>query len=166
MVFPRNQYNSDNIKILKDIGINSFRGNENAWFYKPEEGKKENLIKRAFRFLDAYINLSGHNCYSLNDINSSKPFNIPSSRFLRPFSKKLAFLDELKLQRILKSMTYAAKNNQIFHLWWHPHNFGINIEENFKFLQKILNHYSFLNNKFDFKSSNMKDISNILEYDK
>ena len=42
-------------------------------------------------------------------------------------------------------MTYAARNNLTYHLWWHPHNFGVHQNENFSFLEEILSHYDKLN---------------------
>ena len=56
-------------------------------------------------------------------------------------------------------MKYAAKNNEVFHLWWHPHNFGSNMEENFYNLEEILKEYTKLNNKYDFKSSTMTGLT-------
>jgi hypothetical protein len=56
-------------------------------------------------------------------------------------------------------MTYAAKNNLIYHLWWHPHNFGAYQGENFAGLVKILNHYKRLNEKFGFASLSMGELS-------
>jgi hypothetical protein len=56
-------------------------------------------------------------------------------------------------------MTYAAKNNLTYHLWWHPHNFGINIRENLTFLNEILIHFTELNLKYNFKSNCMSEIS-------
>lgn len=55
-------------------------------------------------------------------------------------------------------MLYAAKNNENFHLWWHPHNFGINIEENMKNLEDLLKYYTYLNKKYKMKSKNMKEL--------
>jgi hypothetical protein len=60
-------------------------------------------------------------------------------------------------------MTYAAKNGLTFHLWWHPHNFGINFFENFSLLEKILIHYQQLKEKYDFESLNMRDLANKLK---
>ena len=109
--------------------------------------------------MDSYINISGHNCYSDDYIKKETPVNIPSSRFLRPFSPKLSFLESLRLKRIKASMTFAAKNNLTYHLWWHPHNFGANMEENFKFLEKILQHYKLLNEKYNFQSYTMSSLA-------
>jgi phenylacetate-coenzyme A ligase PaaK-like adenylate-forming protein len=87
------------------------------------------------------------------------PIDIPSSRFLRPFSKKLKILDSLRLNRIKSGMTYAAKNKLTYHLWWHPHNFGVNQIENFEFLDKVLTHYKTLNTKFNFQSYTMTNLA-------
>jgi len=162
LVFPRNQFNDDYLKICLELGIFCYRGNEQSWLYKAKNGENENYFRRAFRLLDAYINLSGHNCYSDQYLKSKMPIDIPSSRFLRPFSNKTKNLDRLRLFRIKSGMTYAAKNDLTFHLWWHPHNFGINQDENFNFLEKILVHYQFLNTKYNFQSYNMSTLANII----
>ena len=159
LVFPRNQFNSEYSEIIKSLGISSYRGNEKVWFYNASNGEEEKLTKRAFRLLDAYINISGHNCYNIKEIANKKPFDIPSSRFLRPYSPKLKNFEGFRLKRILKSMTNAAKNKEIYHIWWHPHNFGVNQDENFIFLNKILDHYTFLNSQYGFESLTMNDLS-------
>lgn len=161
-VFPRNQYNSSYLDVCKEMGFISFRGNERSWLFSSKTQGRGTSFRRPFRLLDAYVNLSGNNCYSINEMKKSNPLNIPSSRFLRPYTKKLKGLENLRLKRITNSMTYAAKNNLVYHLWWHPHNFGINITENFDFLEKILIHYQKLNKKYNFESVNMQQLSNDL----
>ena len=56
-------------------------------------------------------------------------------------------------------MNFAAKKGLVYHLWWHPHNFGINQSENFAFLEKLLRHYKKLNNEIDFESKNMQQLA-------
>jgi peptidoglycan/xylan/chitin deacetylase (PgdA/CDA1 family) len=164
IVFPRNQYNKSYLDIVKQLGISSYRGNENGWIYKAADEKdKKTIIKRVLRIIDSYINISGHHTYKLSDLNKGQPFNITASRFLRPYIKELSFFDKLKLQRIKRSMTYAAKNGELFHLWWHPHNFGKDTEKNITFLTKILDHYLILKHKYNFQSLNMNEISNLLK---
>lgn len=160
LVFPRNQYNEEYLEVCKDFGIICYRGNEHSWLYEAKSGDKESSFRRALRLIDAYINISGHNCYSTDLLKSKFPINIPSSRFLRPYSKTLKLFDQIRLHRILSGMTYAAKNNQIYHLWWHPHNFGVNQNENFIFLEKILNHYKILEIKYKFQSITMSNLAN------
>jgi len=60
-------------------------------------------------------------------------------------------------------MTYAAKNGLMYHLWWHPHNFGNNIEENFNTLKSILEHFRFLNEKYNFESKTMAETGDIMK---
>jgi len=157
--FPRNQFNPAYVAICKEMGVTSYRGNEPSWIYQARSGEKESLFRRAFRLADAYINLSGHHCYSLEKIKLEKPFNIPSSRFLRPYIDRLKFAEAWRLQRILSSLTYAAKKGLVYHLWWHPHNFGINLEENVSFLTKILDHYIKLQKLYGMESLSMREIS-------
>lgn len=161
IIFPRNQFNDQYLEVLKELGITSYRGNERIWFHSPE-GEGESIFKRGFRLIDTYLNISGNNSYSIDDIAKTTPYDIPSSRFLRPFSPKLKSLESLRLRRILKSMTYAAKNKKVYHLWWHPHNFGIHQDENLAFLNKILSHYNFLNSKYGFESLTMNELSDSL----
>ena len=164
IVFPRNQFNNNYLQVCKEAGIITYRNNEDSWLYNARSGEKESLLRRAFRLLDAYINLTGHHCYTEEYMSATFPVNIPSSRFLRPHVARLQFLDWLRLQRIKKSMTYAAKNNLMYHLWWHPHNFGINQLENFAFLEEILVHYRYLKEKYSFSSYTMTELANELIY--
>lgn len=161
-VFPRNQYNKNYLSVCRDLGFTSFRGNEESWLFSSKTQGRDTFFRRPFRLLDSYINLSGHNCYSDEQMLKDILINIPSSRFLRPFNKKLKSFEKLRLKRITDSMTYAAKNKLVYHLWWHPHNFGINLTENFSFLEQILNHFGELNKEYNFESLSMQQLSDDL----
>ncbi len=163
IVFPRNQYNNEYIDICKKNGIISYRGNEFHFIYKSGSGDKQTPLRRMLRLIDAYINISGYHCYKYSFIKKEFPYNIPSSRFLRSYNKKLSYLESFKLKRIKSAMTHAAKNNLVYHLWWHPHNFGRNTQENIKMLDSILKHYSFLNEKYGFESITMQGLSEKLK---
>jgi peptidoglycan/xylan/chitin deacetylase (PgdA/CDA1 family) len=162
LVFPRNQFNNEYLAACKELGIICYRGNERSWLYKAKPSKKQHLFQRLIRLADAYINISGQNCYPDEYMKGGDPVNIPASRFLRPYSKKLKFFDAMKLRRIRSGMTYAAKNNLTYHLWWHPHNFGINQDKNFSLLEKILDHYQELRNKYNFENYTMSGLANKL----
>jgi peptidoglycan/xylan/chitin deacetylase (PgdA/CDA1 family) len=162
LVFPVNQFNSEYVSVCREMGITAYRGNESSWIYSARNTEDESLLRRGFRLLDAYVNISGHNSYSLESITKEFPFNIPSSRFLRPYSKKLTILEPLRLRRILSDLTYAARNGHVYHLWWHPHNFGVYLEENITFLRKILEHYSKLKGSYGMRSLNMGQLSEML----
>ncbi|OON65914.1 polysaccharide deacetylase family protein [Hymenobacter sp. CRA2] len=159
LVFPRNQYNPAYAGICEELGITSYRGNEHSWIYKERNEEQQTLYKRGARLLDAYVNLSGHNCHSLADIARSFPYNIPASRFLRPWSGRFAALERLRLRRILSGMTHAAQHGLVFHLWWHPHNFGVNVEQNIAVLRRIAEHYRHLQATYGMESQSMGDIA-------
>lgn len=157
IVFPRNQINKNYLPILKKHNYFVYRGNEKHWAYNAKEFKKYfQLSKRCFRFADAYFNLSGHHTF-YPEINDGL-INIPSSRFFQPYRRMLGFMEKLKINRIKKSMLHAARNNEIFHLWWHPHNFGLHISENLKALEDILKYYKELNHRYNMQSRNMSEI--------
>lgn len=160
IIFPRNQCNEEYLKICKDLGFTSYRGNEDNWLhqYVPDEKKLLLAVQRGLRLVDTFFNISGHQTYKLIHSSEELPLNIPASRFLRPYSKTLSFLNKFQLRRIINSMTYAAKHDEFYHLWWHPHNFGINVEENFRMLNKIFAHYKDLKDKYGFTSKTFSEI--------
>ena len=154
IVFPRNQYSESLINECKKTTISSYRGMPEKYMYKTS--LNQNIFKRTLRLVDCYLNLSGDNSFIVK--KSRRFIDIPASRFLRSYSKKLFLFERLRLRRIKNEMTNAAKNNRNYHLWWHPHNFGKNTKENFIFLEEILNHFNFLHLKYGFKSTNMNNI--------
>ncbi len=168
IVFPRNQVNETYLESCRDHGITSYRGTETSFPYTACNSKGgliqklEIICKRALRLLDSYANICGSSTYNvnlINEVNSNSCINLPSSRFLRPYNEKLSFLESLKIKRIKKAMTYAAKNNELYHLWWHPHNFGKNMAQNLKNLELIYDHYSILQKKYGFKSETMNSLT-------
>lgn len=159
LVFPRNQYNTQYLVSCANHGILTYRGNETVWFQSPESKEATSLFKKVARTSDCYLNLSGDHIYDLHQLKQGgKPYNIPSSRFLRPYQPKGgAWLEKLKLRRIKRSMTRAAKQGKLYHLWWHPHNFGAYTKVNMATLKAILGHYRELNRKYGFESLTMEE---------
>ena len=164
IVFPRNQINNKYLAELAEFNIISYRGDQNLKLYHSSTDNV--FLAKLIRFLDSYINLSGHKTYSWSNINDTSPYNIKASSFLRPFNFKLKFMEFLKLRRIKKAMTYAAQNNEIFHLWWHPHNFGINLTENIANLEDIAQHFVKLRRQYGMSSLNMSEVANLKNKDK
>ncbi|RTQ50607.1 polysaccharide deacetylase [Hymenobacter gummosus] len=164
LVFPRNQYNAAYLDICRELGITSYRGNEQSWIYEARNEEEQTLYKRGARLLDAYLNLSGHHCHSLQDIaRSGQPYNIPASRFLRPWSGRLQPLEGLRVRRMLAAMEHAAKHGLIYHLWWHPHNFGANLEQNMAVLRRLAEHFQHLQQRYGMESVSMRDIADRLQ---
>ncbi len=163
IVFPRNQASDEALRICVARGIRAYRGNESSILYKSRKDAEQSLFIRGLRLLDNYINISGHHTYPLPTAMAGMPLNIPASRFLRPWSPLLRFLEPLRIGRIKRAMTHAAKHGEVFHLWWHPHNFGIHQEQNFKNLQNILDHYKKLNMEYGMESASMSDITKYVD---
>jgi len=162
IVFPRNQVRSQYLTACADFGIEAYRGTERHWMYLPRKSQAESLMHRSVRYLDSYINLSGNHCYSIQDVAGSIPVNLPSSRFLRPYSGKLSFLEPLKLRRVLRAMEHAARNGLIYHIWWHPHNFGLHPHRGLAVLNTIVQHYVKLRDDFGLASLNMRDLASVV----
>ena len=166
IIFPRNERNARYDDVLEQEGIKNYRGNEKHWIYSPGSRKEMNApLKRLFRLLDAYVNLAGFHCYSLDEINEhcGKLRNIRSSRFLRPYVPGLKLLEPLRIRRVKGQMKYAATHGKVFHLWWHPHNFGVNQKQNFQNLDSILRYYQKLNREYGFLSVNMGEMGELCQ---
>lgn len=156
IVFPRNQYSDEHIKACLQEGIKIYRGNELSGAYKPISRENEHIARKGIRFADAYINITGNHCHPVpapGDI-----INIPASRFLRPYKPKLKMFDNLKLSRIKQGIKFAADRGLIYQLWWHPHNFGKYMDENFSFLEKVLKVYQQLYLDGKIESLNLMEI--------
>ena len=163
LVFPRNQFNKDYLSVLQENNVLCFRGNVKGWLYKAASTESGSYVRRIIRFIDSYVNLSDQNCYKLDDLSALQPFNIPASRFLRPVIPRLRVLEGVKMRRIKKSLLYAAKNKLLFHLWWHPHNFAANTDENIAHLEQILKYYTKLRDAYGMQSLNMEEVSDLLK---
>lgn len=72
----------------------------------------------------------------------------------------MRFLETFKLRRVKGQMRKAAKKGRIFHLWWHPHNIGINTDRNLQNIENLLKYYDFLRKKYGMESKNMLELSN------
>lgn len=158
LVFPRNQWNAEYLTVLKELGIRAYRGNEDHWIYKAGPKNKQGRLRRGVRLADAYFNLTGHHTHPLPDKDDSEPYCLPASRFLRPYSRKLRRLDGLRMSRIKRAMSAACQRNHVFHLWWHPHNFGKDTAENIAFLKGVIEHYKKLRDQHGMASLNMTEL--------
>lgn len=163
LVFPRNQVNPHYLHVCKERGVKAYRGNEKNWMYKAHKSEQNSWLKRFCRLVDAYVNISGNHTYCLKNIETDPIVNIPASRFLRPYNRSLSILEQLRLRRIKKGLTKAAKKNELYHLWWHPHNFGRDTKENLQFLEEILKHVDYLKKKYNFQSLHMREVTEVLK---
>lgn len=164
LVFPRNEFNTDYLNICEELGINVVRSNPRQWMWKDGGQMGHWLprqIRRACRLLDHYV--GPYNYFSPQDLLASPVVQLPVSRFLRPVSRFGKFLEPLRLRHIKNEMAYAAKNNLGYQLWWHPHNMGVDMDENLAFLEKVLSHFQRLREEYNFQSVTMNYFKTFVE---
>lgn len=155
IVFPRNQVRRDCVRIARERGLIAFRGNPRVWFQRGCPGGEQNASKRALRLADTFVPVGGPQVGRPEAIEGM--IDVPASRFLRPV--RGAWYERFQFDRIAGQMTAAAKTNTLFHLWWHPHNFGADPEANLLFLRRILDRYASLRDRFGMRSLNMAEVA-------
>lgn len=163
IVFPKNQVDDKYLEVCASYGISSYRGVA-ANFFSSSNNIVKSQIQRIIRLLDSYINISGFSTIDYTTIPiCTNIINVPATRFLRPINRKFGLVDRMRLNRIKKEMTYAAKMGHLYHLWWHPHNFGANVKENLAFLREILEHYIMCKNQYEMQSYTIEQFAEMLK---
>ena len=162
IVFPRNQYDRGHLEVCKQEGLTAFRGNQESWPYRPRATAQETWLRRAARLLDSYWGTSSQHSYSLSDVEREPLLNLPASRFLRPCVPYVPALQRLQEKRILAELTYAAERGYVYHLWWHPHNFGAHLQQNMGLLRKIFDYFRTMRERYGMQSMNMAELASEL----
>lgn len=161
LVFPRNQFNDGYLKACFQEGFICVRSNPGDWFWKIESTQDEGRWKRLTRGMDAYFPIGNKKTYPISslEVRPGFPLCLPASRLLRPYRPEELFLNEMKIKRVLTELKYAARKKEIYHLWWHPHNFGNYPEESLNGLKRILAGYDFCRREFCMTSMTMGELA-------
>lgn len=163
IVFPRNEVDEERLKVCSNHGITVYRGNAKK-FFEYRTGKLSNMVQRICRLLNAYIKIGEHSIAKYSEIETkSDCINVPATRMIRPYSVKMKFLEKQRLRHVKAELEYAAKTNSLCHLWWHPHNFGSNVNENFAFLEEVLKHFTYCRDKYGMQSYTMAEMAEYLK---
>jgi peptidoglycan/xylan/chitin deacetylase (PgdA/CDA1 family) len=162
IVFPKNQVERDSLLVCRDLEIMAYRGTPTSWLYTPRSDEHELTIRRGLRLLDSYIPISGTNAYDLTKQVGALPCNVPASRFLRARLPAQRGFEPLRLRRITNDLTVAAEEKRLYHLWWHPHDFGARPKENLAFLSRILERFATLRQQHDMQSVTMLEAAALL----
>jgi len=164
LVFPRNQFNDQYLRVCFEEGITSVRSNPRDWFWDIQSTQSESLWKRLNRGADAYLPVGKNNVFPLDALRPQPglPLCIPASRLLRPYRPQELFLNTMKIARVKNELARAAKQRYVYHLWWHPHNFGAYPQESLAALREILEHYSQCRKKHGITSMSMGEIADLI----
>lgn len=159
LVFPRNQILEQYLPAVRDAGITSYRGNPpGAMYHLPHSMWKRNLV-RVVRLADSFVNITGQHTVPWSYIASGELADVRASHFLRPYSRKLQWLEPLRRWRVKAGLRAAARRGEVYHLWWHPHNFGANLEDNLAALKSILKEFHRLRDMYGMQSLTMAEVT-------
>jgi hypothetical protein len=163
LVFPRNQVNPEYLALCRRNRITAYRGTERSVIYASRRQSRDTRLFRALRLVDAYLPVAGSTSFHPARPNPGMPLNVPSSRFLRPYDPRLRHLDSARLKRIVADMSRAAREGAVYHMWWHPHNFGRHTDENLAFLTRILDHFAQLRASDGMQSMSIRELTQAIE---
>lgn len=155
IVFPRNQMTADHVAACGRHGIRAFRGNPRNFMYHARPQEDNNPLVRGLRLLDA--------CFPVADkLSYKQPFpeagclDVRASRFFRPYSARMGFLNDLHVRRIVTEMESAAEHGETYHLWCHPHNFGRHTDAQLSRLEVLLKAFQRLRDTHGMQSQTMQ----------
>ncbi|MEP0711394.1 polysaccharide deacetylase family protein [Algoriphagus sp.] len=162
LVFPRNHINELYLSICLEEGYTQVRSNPRNWYW--QETQHEDLSKKWFRSADCFFKVGQRTSYPAGELQvlPEEPLLIPASRILRPISKNNKLFNAVRLNRVKNEMTSAARGKEIYHLWWHPHNFATDPIQSMQELEDILSHFRFLQAEFGMQSRNMGGIRELV----
>jgi peptidoglycan/xylan/chitin deacetylase (PgdA/CDA1 family) len=155
LVFPRNQITAAALSLLPSLGFKVYRGGEQGWMYDVRPASRHQLHRRVGRFVDQYCAAPTRLVDWKDVVESAELSNVRGSLFLRPSLRSHPRLNAFRLLRIAHCMQHAAVNGQILHLWWHPHNFGVDTELNLSALRHLLMVFAECRDRFGFRSLSM-----------
>lgn len=162
LVFPRNQLRADYLPLLARNGLTAFRGNEANFLNRARPGVSGSPLVRGLRAADIFVSLTGSGAVPWAEVAEDEGVvNVPASRFLRPWQPN-GSLEALRWQRVSSSMEAAARRGAMFHLWWHPHNFGVNTDQNLDALKQHLELYARLRDDHGFMSHTMAEVAELV----
>ena len=160
IVLPRNQWNAGYASILREAGIECYRGTQPGWMYGAIRESEQTPPRRIARLVDAHLPWTEWNGVGWDEVyDASGLHNIRASCFLRPVGNGSRGLNDLRRRRIAAGMQQAARDGRIFHVWWHPHNFGTCTSENLAFLRCVLEQYRVLASECGMRSMSMIEAS-------
>lgn len=163
IVFPRNQVNPEYHQAVLDAGIICYRGSEPGWMHRGINRQERTLGLRVARIADTYIDITGKRTAHWDEVlEPSGLCNVRASRFLWPYRPGLKGLEEKRLKRTIDQVKTAALDDAIFHIWFHPHNFGVYLEENLHVLEAILQAFAFARERYGMRSLSMNAVAEMV----
>jgi peptidoglycan/xylan/chitin deacetylase (PgdA/CDA1 family) len=163
IIFPRNQVNPEYAQAVLDSGIICYRGSELGWMHGGINRQEQTFGLRVARIADTYMDISGKRTARWEEIlEPSGLCNVRASRFLWPYRPGLKELEEKRLKRMIEQVKFAAQEHAIVHIWFHPHNFGVHLEQNLHVLEDIFQAFAFARERDGMRSLSMNAVAEIV----
>jgi hypothetical protein len=161
IVFPRNQVNASYLPVCREHGLIAYRGTQRTRMHRARGEARDTRLRRAARLLDAYAPIAAPQVGDGAAPGPAGLVDVPASRFLRPRPRRraLAALEGRKLGRVLGELELAARSGALYHLWWHPHNFGVDQERHLAQLDAVLSRFSELRHEGRMRSMTMAELA-------
>ncbi|MBP7416884.1 MAG: hypothetical protein KA831_09545 [Pyrinomonadaceae bacterium] len=150
--FPRNEVG--HLDVLKEYGIESYRGVEPHWY---ENGSYPKKVRRLMHLFDVVSAKTPP--VVMPEKDASGLWNIPGSAIFFPMHGKRRYLPvERRVSRAVKGLNRASREKRIFHLWFHPTNMADQPDQMFDGLRQILEHAANLRSKDQLEVLTMGEI--------
>lgn len=151
IIFPRHHWTSESVTLLPKHGINCWRNDPESWTHKT----------RVTRYLDSFLPIALSQCSKKAELPSELTglVSIRASQFFRPYKRATKHLENLKISRMIAGVREAAHKGEIYHLWWHPHNFSHEMAANLDALELVLEEVSRLKKSLAMRSLTMSDMA-------
>lgn len=132
-VYPRNDVAHQDL--LAEAGLRVFRSVDAAWY--AAAGRVHPLLGRAAHFIDKMLPITPPTVKPLR--HASGAVELPSSMLLigRNGMRKM-IPPSIQIRKAKLGLRRAAREGELFHLWFHPSNFYHSAESQFGVLERIL----------------------------
>lgn len=132
--FPRNQVG--HLDVLGEYGFTCYRGPEPHWY---ERDRWPGTVKRLAHLWDVLAATTPPVVKPV--FVDAGLWNIPGSMIYFPMHGLRRYIPlSRRVKRAIKGLDTAARQKQIFHLWFHPTNLADQTEKMFEGLREILEH--------------------------
>lgn len=160
IVYPRNQRNPAYDAVLREAGIVAYRGNPRGVVHRERNGAETRLHHRLARAADAYAPVGPSYLQAWDDVRQPSGLcDVAASFFLRPLEPALRPLEPLRMTRLRAAIRRAAESGRLVHLWWHPHNFGVRLEEHLAMLRELLDTFAACREREGMLSLSMAEVA-------
>jgi len=136
-IFPRNQYND---ALLSVLAANGFR------YYRAGVGSRLRERLLSLGLMPIASRVAAKERKGLKEIHAGSFFRLGAGV---PY-----FVSKVK-----RALTFVSKTGGLVHIWWHPHNLGIRLQESLKAIEDVLVHFSNLRDDGCIKSETMRDLA-------